>query len=35
MKKYVNYSKAGKDSVKKYLYLLNKTYKPKIDPDEM
>ena len=35
MKKYVNYSKAGKDSVKKYLYLLNKTYKPKIAPDEM
>ena len=35
MKKYVNYSKAGKDSVKKYLYLLNKTYKPKIDPYEM
>ena len=35
MKKYVNYSKAGKDSVKKYLYLLNKTYKPKIDSDEM
>ena len=35
MKKYVNYSKDGKDSVKKYLYLLNKTYKPKIDPDEM
>ena len=35
MKKYVNYSKAGKDSVKKYLYLLNKTYKPKIDPAQM
>ena len=35
MKKYVNYSKAGKDSVKKYLYLLNKTYKPKIASDEM
>ena len=35
MKKYVNYSKAGKDSVKKYLYLLNKTYKPKIDSNEM
>ena len=35
MKKYVNYSKSVKDSVKKYLYLLNKTYKPKIDPDEM